>query len=396
MTLAANADPSFAQTLIAPIERAARNFTPNLFTATMGTGALALVLNQYPFEVPGLHLLGAGLWITNIALFSVFCGLYAARWALAFDEAAGEFDHPVMSMFLGAIPMGLATIVNGFVVFGPDWLGAAAYSYAYALWRIDVVLALGCGLAVPYFMFTRQAHQLERMTAVWLIPIVAAEVAASSAAGLAPHLDVASAYPVLVAGYVLWAYSVPLALSVLVLLFLRLALHKLPEREMGASGWLALGPIGTGALGLVGLGDNAPAIFAAHGLPAIGEAAQGLGVLGGLLLWGYGLWWLGLAILKTARYLRGGLPFDLGWWAFTFPLAVYTLGTLALARPLRLAALADFGAALGLALFVFWLVVAFGTARWLWRARRPRPPRQAAAATIFDTNARSEARSLAN
>jgi hypothetical protein len=29
---------------------------------------------------------------------------------------------------------------------------------------------------------------------------------------------------------------------------------------------------------------------------------------------GYGAWWLGLAGLKTIRYLREGLPFNLGWW----------------------------------------------------------------------------------
>ena len=55
-------------------------------------------------------------------------------------------------------------------------------------------------------------------------------------------------------------------------------------------------------------------------------------LIGGLILWGYGVWWLSLAILKTVRYLRQGLPFNLGWWGFTFPLAVYTLATLALAR----------------------------------------------------------------
>ncbi len=32
-----------------------RQFTPNWFTATMGTGATALVLNQFPVPLPGLH-----------------------------------------------------------------------------------------------------------------------------------------------------------------------------------------------------------------------------------------------------------------------------------------------------------------------------------------------------
>jgi tellurite resistance protein TehA-like permease len=150
-------------------------------------------------------------------------------------------------------------------------------------------------------------------------------------------------------------------MSVLAILFLRLALHDLPERESGASGWLALGPIGTGALGLLLLGGDAPAIFAANGLASVGEAAKGLGVIGDLILWGYGLWWLGLALLKTRRYLAQGLPFNLGWWAFTFPLAVYTLGTFALARATGFGLFALFGEALAAALAAMWALVAFRT-----------------------------------
>jgi tellurite resistance protein TehA-like permease len=32
-----------------------RHFTPNWFAATVGTGGLALALNQFPFPVPGLR-----------------------------------------------------------------------------------------------------------------------------------------------------------------------------------------------------------------------------------------------------------------------------------------------------------------------------------------------------
>ena len=349
-----------------PFREIVRNFTPNWFTATMGTGALALTLNQFPLAVPGLHELAASLWLLNIALFLTFSLLYAARWAFFFDEAQRIFRHPVMSMFFGAVPMGLATIVNGFVNFGMHLLGEKAILIAHALWWTDATLSVACGLVIPYFMFTRQDHGIDRMTAIWLMPIVAAEVAAASGALLAPHLPSAEAFTVLVLGYALWAYSVPLAMSILVILVLRLAVHKLPERDVGASAWLALGPIGTGALGLVLLGGDAPAIFAANGLAGVGDVAFGLGVVGGLMLWGYGVWWLALATLKTIRYVREGLPFNLGWWGFTFPLAVYTLATLALARVTQFGVFAVFGALLAVAVAVLWTVVAAGTARGVW------------------------------
>lgn len=343
------------------VPRIIRQFTPNWFTATMGTGVLALALNQFPLAVPGLYQIGVALWLINVGLFTLFSALYAARWLLCFDEARKIFHHSVMSMFFGAIPMGLVTIINGFLVFGPQFLGERAVGIAHVLWLADAAMSIASGLLIPYFMFTRQDHSIEKMTAVWLLPIVACEVAAASGGLLAAHLADADGYGVLLASYVLWALSVPLAISILTILLLRLIVHNLPGADMAASGWLALGPIGTGALGLLVLGGDAPRLFAAAGLPSVGDVAFGLGVIGGIVLWGYGVWWLILAAMKTAHYLRSGMPFNLGWWGFTFPLGVYTLATLALARVTHLGFFSVTGGVLVLCLAAFWAVVATRT-----------------------------------
>lgn len=339
-----------------------RQFTPNWFAVTMGTGVLALALAQTP-----LRPLGQALWLVNILLFCVFSGLYAARWALFPREARRIFEHPVMSMFFGCAPMGLATIVNGFLIFGPDLVGPPAIAIAETLWRIDVLLAIGCGLVIPLLMFTRQDHGIERMTAVWLLPIVPSEVAAASGGLLIPHLvDPAVRLDVLITSYVLWALSVPLALSILTVLVLRMALHKLPEAGMAATSWLALGPIGTGALALLVLGEAAPAVLGQSGLAAYADVFRGASLLAGLLLWGYGLWWLMMAALITVRQLRVGLPFNLGWWGYTFPLGVFTLATLKLARLLPIPALTAAGQSLIAMLAVVWTIVAIRTIRGAW------------------------------
>ena len=43
-----------------------RQFTPNWFAATMGTGVLALALAQLPVHIPGLHTFAQGLWLFKI------------------------------------------------------------------------------------------------------------------------------------------------------------------------------------------------------------------------------------------------------------------------------------------------------------------------------------------
>ncbi len=339
-----------------------RQFTPNWFAATMGTGILSIALSKTP-----LFALGEVLWLFNIALFILFSVLLIARWVFFFDEAMRVFNHPVVSMFFGCIPMGLATVLNGFLIYGTAHLGDTAVHIAETLWWIDVGLSVLCGIAVPYLMFTRQDHSVEQMTAVWLLPMVAAEVAAVSGGLLAPHLVAPQMQMmVLVLSYVLWALSVPIAMGVIVILLLRLVLHKLPHASMAATSWLALGPIGTGALGLMTLGDAAPAILRAQGLEQYSATFTGVGLIGGLLLWGYGLWWLSMAALITLRYLREGLPFNLGWWGYTFPLGVFSIATVKLGVDLHLALIGGLADVLIGTLAVIWLIVGTRTALGAW------------------------------
>lgn len=308
-----------------------RQFTPNWFAVTMGTGIVAIVLAQFP-QLPLLFGIGQALWLLNIALFALFSVLYGARWVLHFEGARRILDHPGMSMFLGCIPMGLGTIINGFLVFGIPAIGDTAIHIAEWLWWIDAALALACGLGVPFLMFTRQSHAIEQMTAIWLLPVVAAEVTAASGGLLLPHLsDSASQLNILVTSYGLWACSVPLAMSLIVILVLRMAVHKLPQADMAASSWLALGPIGTGALGMLLFAQQGPAVLAANGLGAYADAVGGASLLAGVLLWGYGVWWVAMAAMITLRYFRGHVPFNLGWWGYVFPLGVFAVATMRLA-----------------------------------------------------------------
>lgn len=345
-----------------------RQFTPNWFAATMGTGILALALPQVPGADSTLHAIGEGLWIFNIALFTLFTVLYAARWILFWHEAKRIFSHSLVSMFIGTIPMGLSTIINGFIYYGlPRW-GAGMITIAQGLWWVDIAMSLACGVLIPFFMFTRQSHGLDKMTAIWLLPVVAAEVASVSGGLLAPHLlDAHAQFITLIISYLLWAYSVPVAFAILTILFLRMALHRLPPDTMAASSWLSLGPIGTGAFGMLVLSGNAPAIFATQGMNNIGAVAAGIGLIAGILLWGLGLWWLLLASLITLRYFRAGIPFNLGWWGYTFPLGVYTVATLKLGVLLKIAAFSGFGAFLVAVLAAMWLFVAARTLHGGWK-----------------------------
>lgn len=345
-----------------------RQFTPNWFTVSMGTGVVALIVSEFPMLKALTWQLGTGLWYFNILLFVLFTVLYGLRWAFYPHEAKQIFQHPSMSLFLGTIPMALATILNGFLKYGQPIYGDTAVQIAQTLWYADVVLALLVAWAVPFAMYRHQEHALQQMTAVWLLPIVACEVAASSGGLLLGHLAADThAVAILLGSYVLWGVSVLPAFAILTILMLRLVLHKLPEKELAVSSWLALGPIGTAALALLVLGHQAPTLMASLGLAQLGQLFHQAGILASLILLGFGLWWLGIAVLTTLHHAKQDLPFNLGWWGLTFPLGVYTLAILTLAQQLNLAFLYAVGYAFAAILMLLWSLVATKTAQGFYQ-----------------------------
>ncbi|HBQ96484.1 MAG TPA: C4-dicarboxylate ABC transporter [Sulfobacillus sp.] len=260
-------------------------------------------------------------------------------------------------MFLGAVPMALTTVINGFIDMGQPFIGHSALTIAMILLAANILMALGSGIVVPFMMFISHDHRLDKLTGIWLMPVVPAEVAAASGGLLLPHLaGIAVQKTFMVISLGLWALSVPLAFLMLGFLFLRLAVHKLPPKEMAISTWISLGTLGTGIMGLIGLGKSLPVLFG-----SLGHAMDGAAVLGSFALWGFGLWWLVLSILITIHYAYRGLPFNLGWWGLTFPLGVFTGGTDMLYGQVHVGLIAALAHLFYIMLVLFWAIVAAKT-----------------------------------
>lgn len=345
-----------------------RQFTPNWFTMTMGTGVVALIISEFPFAHALFWASGTGLWQFNTLLFCAFSVLYLLRWLIYPHEARQIFSHSSMALFLGAIPMGLATVINGFLKYGIALYGDVAVQIAQNLWYLDAILAVLIGVIVPFFMFSQQKHELQTMTAMWLLPIVACEVAANSGGLLLAHLPAGQgAVGILFASYVLWGMSVLPAFGILSILMLRLALHQLPSKELAITGWLALGPIGTGALALLVLGAQAPQVLAFVQMQQLGVFFQNAGIVASFILLGFGIWWFAIAILTTLKHAATDLPFNLGWWGLTFPLGVFTLAVLNLGHQIHVNFIVDAGLAFAAILMLLWVMVMAKTVKGMYQ-----------------------------
>lgn len=175
------------------------------------------------------------------------------------------------------------------------------------------------------------------MTAAWLLPIVSTIVAAASGGVVAEVLpNHQHALITVIISYILWGVGVPLAMVVLVIYFERLAIHKLPPREVIVSVFLPLGPLGQGGFAVMQLGKVAMTIFSETGTLKTSKTYSGdilyiMGWLMATIMWGFGLAWLFFAFASISR---SKFPFNMGWWGFTFPLGVFTVSTTTMGKEL--------------------------------------------------------------
>ena len=162
-------------------------------------------------------------------------------------------------------------------------------------------------------------------------------------------------------------FSVLPAFAIITILMLRLALHQLPSKELAITSWLALGPIATGALALLVLGAQVPQVLATVDMQSLGMFCQQAGIMASMLLLGFAVWWLGIAVLTTLKHAKTDLPFNLGWWGLTFPLGVLTLAVLNLGQQIQVSFIQSIAYALAVILVMLWLLVVSKTAQGFYR-----------------------------
>ena len=169
---------------------------------------------------------------------------------------------------------------------------------------------------LPFLLIKQKEDtQLSSLTALQLFPIIATIVTSAAGATVAgslpnPHQALAT----VIASYILWGIGVPGAMMIMVIYFQRLAIHKLPPREVIVSVFLPLGPPSLGGFAVMQLGKVALDVFPkTHTIHELaGVILYNAGVLVALILWGVALLWGFFAIATIYHCKR--FPFNMGWW----------------------------------------------------------------------------------
>ncbi|KAI0694001.1 voltage-dependent anion channel [Cerioporus squamosus] len=326
-----------------------RHFTPAWFAAIMGTGSISILFHNFPYATESklIVVLTYIFFFLNLALFIIFNALTAARYILFPDIWSIMLRHPTQSLFIGTYPMGAATLISvavGLIYEGG--FGGQAFLYSmWALWWLDVAISLVCTFAIVHIMKTRHEHALQRMTAVWLLPVVTLIVASSTGGVLAAPLAKYSASHSLLtytASAVIVFMGLGLAFMILTMYLLRLIVHGVPPGPGVLSVFMPLGPMGQAGYSLLLIGQGLQsALPLKYGGSTIlrqehaGEIISVLSICVAVALWSLATMWLiyaVLAVLESTREVR--LPFKQAFWGLIFPNGVYANLTIQLYREL--------------------------------------------------------------
>ncbi|KAJ8608548.1 hypothetical protein MRB53_039602 [Persea americana] len=317
--------------------RKLKNFTLSWYSVCMGTGIVSELLFIMPYRGPGQETAGVVFFIINLVLFTIFTIATIARYCLFPQIPLLLIRHPSESLYVGTVPMAWATIVNMGIYTGAHY-GTGVITVCWIGWWVDVVMAISTCFLVTYLMISRHEHSdLRDTSSLWLLPIVSAPVASTSATIIIPYLSNYHAYVTLLVAYALWGFGIFLAFMILMLYLQRLIFHHLPPKQLIVSIWLPIGFLGQGVVSIINLGKEAQILFPKLGvsqddfiLADAGNVFYFAGILFGLILWGFGMWWLMIAIFAVLDHLRTGFPFSMGWYSFTFPFGSLAIGTMAL------------------------------------------------------------------
>ena len=219
------------------------------------------------------------------------------------------------------------------------------------------------------------------MTPVWVFPVYPLLIVAPLAASIIntiPDIENElriSAKTILIAAIGYQGIGFLVSLMIYSAYIYRLMTQRLPQDSNLPGMFIAVGPSGFTATGIIQLGSFIEKVFPADFMGNRSQAALVCRILAnasGLWLWGLATWFFVISIGGLWRVARPYHPshrlaFSITWFTFVFPNTALVTATNAIGKAFDSKAVQVVGAVLATALFVIWLFVFCKTAWMVWR-----------------------------
>jgi len=304
--------------------RAAYYFSPSDFAMVMATGILAIAA-----LLEGYLWLARAFFIIDVLLFVALLLFMVQNWLFHWPAFIKEFKSYEKGPGVFTFVIALCMIGNEVILFNDwVWLGKIILTIAIIFW---LVIIYGF-----FFFITTTPHKKSLKDGIngsWLLTVVSIQAIAVLIIYCWGNSEVAMfmATCLFFTGCVFYLYLMSLIVY-------RISFFELHARDLGAAYWINMGA--TAIMTLAGslLLLNGRSI---HLITALRPFIKGLT----LLFWSAGTWWVPLLIMlgiwrhgvrkvKLPVTARGYSP---TYWAFVFPLGMYTASTYRLSETLDLA-----------------------------------------------------------
>ena len=340
---------------------------PGWFAMIMGTGGLANILNQWQNVFPAGHLLSLLFAALASVLYFLVLSPWVLRWISYFEYVRRDLHHPVTSNFFVTMPV--ATIIIGtniHVVWSGYLGGVLAFWLAILAWVIGIV-----GVTLFSFYTTFRIIQVEvepqpeNTNFSWIMAPIA-----NMATLLLGNLVLIMSFnikptwgmSILIVNIIMFGIGFFLFLFISSVIFVRLAQYPLPPVELTPSFGILLSAVGLAVIAIIDTARSAQILGVVDSVD--------LAYLGAAIIWGFGVWVIGIiGMISFYHFRRGGIPFNLGWWAFIFPLAAYTIASQKIAAIFFTPLTYWFSLILTIFLLLIWFYVFINTAIGVWSGK---------------------------
>lgn len=303
-------------TIGSPAQSATRlqNFPVSFFATTMGMAGMTLAAQRMGYG----EILGRALFAATAGLFCLLSAVYV-RKALTFATAvAEEWRHPVRISFFPTISISLILLASAAM---PLNSGASQ-----VLWYAGAGLHLAMTLSVMTAWINHSRYEVVHTNPAWFIPVVGNILVPIAGVRHAPA-DVSWFFFAI--GILFWTV-------LLTIVVYRLIFHTPLPGKLVPTLFILLAPPSAGFISWMALNG-------------------GLDAFGRLLYFSASFFFL-LLIMQVPKF--AAQSFAMSWWAYSFPLAAFTIATLVMAEHTGTAFYLWLGKALFglLSLLIIWLV----------------------------------------
>ncbi len=332
-------------------------FSPRWFILIMGTGALANVYQLFSQKTTGiLHTMAETFLLLAIVVFVISAAFIIIRFFVGWDCILKEWRHASLIQFYSTISIAAAICTTGLLNIPISFVSkGAAESLAVVFWYISLIVGIFFIFFGPFKVTSGNHAHPKRALGFFFLAPVGLFVLVFSGNFLALHMtNVAEIKRLLFLNTLILGIAIPLTVIFYTIILFRALFYNFPRRDVAPSFMIGVAPVGVCIIAIITilpvLKKSGVSIIDASQLTPLIKVIS-------LLLWAFGFWWLIYAIAAVVFYMvKQRIPITLGYWAFIFPPAAYTIATLLLAKSLELPFFKTIAIVLTVIFSIWWLV----------------------------------------